>query len=112
MKKFILKRLGYACLSLLVLSLTIFLFVRVTGDPTTLLVEPGASKADIDVRPVGWAGPVQPAWGAPQTEAAGGSPSPAGVRPNRRGSATTGLTLCSARRSCRPPGSARAEADR
>jgi len=48
MKKFILKRLGYACVSLFVLSLTIFLFVRITGDPTTLLVEPGASKADID----------------------------------------------------------------
>jgi peptide/nickel transport system permease protein len=48
MKKFILKRLGYACVSLFVLSLTIFLFVRITGDPTTLLVEPGASKADIE----------------------------------------------------------------
>jgi ABC-type dipeptide/oligopeptide/nickel transport system permease component len=48
MKKFVLKRLGYACVSLLVLSLTIFLFVRVTGDPTTLLVEPGASKDDIE----------------------------------------------------------------
>ncbi len=48
MKKFVLKRLGYACVSLFVLSLTIFLFVRITGDPTTLLVEPGASKADID----------------------------------------------------------------
>jgi peptide/nickel transport system permease protein len=48
MKKFILKRLGYALLSLFILSLTIFLFVRLTGDPTTLLVEPGASKADID----------------------------------------------------------------
>jgi peptide/nickel transport system permease protein len=48
MKKFVLKRLGYAMLSLFLLSLTIFLFVRVTGDPTTLLVEPGASKADID----------------------------------------------------------------
>jgi peptide/nickel transport system permease protein len=48
MKKFVLKRLGYACVSLFLLSLTIFLFVRVTGDPTTLLVEPGASKADID----------------------------------------------------------------
>src|SRR5262249_57316537 len=35
-------------LSLFLLSLTIFLFVRVTGDPTTLLVEPGASQADID----------------------------------------------------------------
>jgi ABC-type dipeptide/oligopeptide/nickel transport system permease component len=48
MKKFVLKRLGYACVSLFVLSLTIFLFVRITGDPTTLLVEPGASKADIE----------------------------------------------------------------
>ena len=48
MKTFILKRLGYAVLSLFLLSLTIFLFVRITGDPTTLLVEPGASKADID----------------------------------------------------------------
>ena len=48
MKKFVLKRLGYAFVSLFVLSLTIFLFVRITGDPTTLLVEPGASKADID----------------------------------------------------------------
>ncbi len=48
MKTVVLKRLGYACVSLFVLSLTIFLFVRITGDPTTLLVEPGASKADID----------------------------------------------------------------
>ena len=48
MRKFIVKRLGYAVLSLFLLSLTIFFFVRVTGDPTTLLVEPGASRADID----------------------------------------------------------------
>ena len=48
MKRFIIRRLGYALLSLLLLSVTIFLFVRVTGDPTTLLLEPGASQADID----------------------------------------------------------------
>jgi peptide/nickel transport system permease protein len=48
MKKFVLKRLGYAVLSLFLLSLTIFLFVRLTGDPTTLLVEPGASRDDIE----------------------------------------------------------------
>ena len=48
MKRFVLRRLGYAALSLVLLSLTIFLFVRVTGDPTVLLVEPGASRADID----------------------------------------------------------------
>jgi peptide/nickel transport system permease protein len=47
MKQFILRRLGYAVLSLFLLSLTIFLFVRVTGDPAALLVEPGASPDDI-----------------------------------------------------------------
>jgi ABC-type dipeptide/oligopeptide/nickel transport system permease component len=48
MKRFVIRRLGYALLSLALLSVTIFLFVRVTGDPTVLLVEPGASKADMD----------------------------------------------------------------
>ena len=48
MTRFIVRRLGYSLLSLLLLSLTIFLFVRVTGDPTLLLVEPGASKEDIE----------------------------------------------------------------
>ena len=48
MRKFVLKRIGYAAVSLFLLSLTIFFFVRITGDPTTLLVEPGASRADID----------------------------------------------------------------
>src|SRR5207248_1756241 len=48
MKRFVARRLGYALLSLCLLSLTIFLFVRVTGDPTVLLVEPGASRADIE----------------------------------------------------------------
>jgi peptide/nickel transport system permease protein len=47
MKQFIARRLGYSLLSLLLLSLTIFFFVRVTGDPATLLVEPGASAADV-----------------------------------------------------------------
>ncbi len=47
MKRFITRRLGYSLLSLFLLSLTIFFFVRVTGDPATLLVEPGASKEDI-----------------------------------------------------------------
>jgi ABC-type dipeptide/oligopeptide/nickel transport system permease component len=47
MKRFIVKRLGYAVLSLLLLSLTIFLLVRLTGDPAVLLVEPGASPEDM-----------------------------------------------------------------
>lgn len=47
MKHYIVRRFGYSLLSLFLLSLTIFFFVRVTGDPATLLVEPGASAEDI-----------------------------------------------------------------
>ena len=47
MKRYVVRRLGYALVSLFLLSLTIFLFVRVTGDPSVLLVEPGASQADL-----------------------------------------------------------------
>ncbi len=43
MKQYIIRRVGYCLLSLFLLSVTIFFFVRVTGDPATLLVEPGAS---------------------------------------------------------------------
>jgi len=48
MRRFVLRRLGYAVISLFLLSITIFLLVRVTGDPTVLLVEPGASRSDIE----------------------------------------------------------------
>ena len=47
MKQYIGRRVAYSILSLFLLSLTIFFFVRVTGDPASLLVEPGASEADI-----------------------------------------------------------------
>jgi ABC-type dipeptide/oligopeptide/nickel transport system permease component len=47
MRRYIFRRSGYALLSLFLLSLTIFFFVRVTGDPAALLVEPGASPGDI-----------------------------------------------------------------
>jgi ABC-type dipeptide/oligopeptide/nickel transport system permease component len=47
MKQYIVRRTGYSLLSLFLLSLTIFLFVRVTGDPTALLLEPGASAEDM-----------------------------------------------------------------
>jgi len=48
MKRFILRRLGYSLISLVLLSIIIFFFVRVTGDPAVLLVEPGASQADLE----------------------------------------------------------------
>src|SRR5579864_3930210 len=47
MRRYIIRRVGYCLLSLFLLSVTIFFFVRVTGDPAALLVEPGASEADI-----------------------------------------------------------------
>lgn len=47
MGQYITRRAGYCLLSLFLLSLTIFFFVRVTGDPAALLVEPGASPEDI-----------------------------------------------------------------
>jgi len=40
--------MGLALISLFLLSLTIFLLMRVTGDPAVLLAEPGASQADLD----------------------------------------------------------------
>src|SRR6266850_67652 len=48
MKKFIVKRLGLAAISLFLLSLTIFLLIRISGDPAVLLAEPGASAADLE----------------------------------------------------------------
>jgi peptide/nickel transport system permease protein len=47
MGQYITRRAGYCLLSLFLLSVTIFFFVRVTGDPAALLVEPGASADDI-----------------------------------------------------------------
>src|SRR5947208_1655257 len=38
MKRFVIRRVGYALLSLVVLSATFFVFVRLTGDPSVLLV--------------------------------------------------------------------------
>ena len=61
MKQFIARRAGYSLLSLFLLSLTIFLFVRVTGDPASLLVEPGASQADLQAIRVQF-GLDQPLW--------------------------------------------------
>ncbi len=47
MRRYVVKRLGYALLSLVLLSLTIFAFARLTGDPAVLLTEPGASRDDL-----------------------------------------------------------------
>ena len=48
MGKFMIRRILYALVTLFILSLTIFTVVRLTGDPVTLLAEPGARAEDLD----------------------------------------------------------------
>jgi ABC-type dipeptide/oligopeptide/nickel transport system permease component len=47
MSQFIIRRSVYAIVTLFILSLTIFCVVRLTGDPVTLLAEPGARAEDL-----------------------------------------------------------------
>jgi peptide/nickel transport system permease protein len=47
MAQFMMRRTAYAVITLLILSLTIFTVVRLTGDPVTLMAEPGAQEADL-----------------------------------------------------------------
>src|SRR5207237_8842798 len=48
MAQFIIRRTAYALITLFILSLTIFTVVRLTGDPVTLMAEPGARAEDLD----------------------------------------------------------------
>src|SRR5437764_4308027 len=48
MTRFIIRRSLYALITLFILSLTIFTVIRLTGDPVTLLAEPGAHAEDLD----------------------------------------------------------------
>src|SRR5947207_11061020 len=48
MRQFIIRRTVYAIITLFILSLTIFVVVRLTGDPVALLAEPGARAEDLD----------------------------------------------------------------
>lgn len=47
MQRYIARRIVYALISLVILSITIFCLIRFTGDPAVLMVEPGASDADL-----------------------------------------------------------------
>src|SRR5258708_27641138 len=47
MGRFMMRRTLYAIVTLFILSLTIFTVVRLTGDPVTLLAEPGARAEDL-----------------------------------------------------------------
>src|ERR671925_976748 len=47
MRQFIVLRILYSVVTLLILSLTIFVVVRLTGDPAALMAEPGARPEDL-----------------------------------------------------------------
>lgn len=47
MGQFILRRTLYSVITLFILSLTIFMVVRLTGDPVTLMAEPGVRPEDL-----------------------------------------------------------------
>src|ERR687883_377013 len=47
MHRYILTRLFYAFISLVLLSITIFVLIRVTGDPVVLMADPGAKEEDL-----------------------------------------------------------------
>jgi peptide/nickel transport system permease protein len=47
MWQFIVRRILYSIVTLVILSLTIFGVVRMTGDPAVMMAEPGASDADL-----------------------------------------------------------------
>ena len=47
MAQLIIRRACYSIVTLLILSLTIFLVVRLTGDPAVLMAEPGAQEQDL-----------------------------------------------------------------
>jgi peptide/nickel transport system permease protein len=46
-QRYILSRVFYACISLFLLSVTIFGLVRISGDPVILMAEPGAKEEDL-----------------------------------------------------------------
>src|SRR5207244_13178196 len=54
MGQFIIRRTCYSIITLFILSLTIFLVVRLTGDPVTLMAEPGVRPEDLARIRVQW----------------------------------------------------------
>jgi len=54
MARFIIRRTWYALITLFILSLTIFAVIRLTGDPVSLLAEPGARAEDLDRIRIEW----------------------------------------------------------
>ena len=59
MRQFILRRMLYSLVTLLILSMTIFVVVRLTGDPALLMAEPVPARRiwRVSGRSGGWTAP-------------------------------------------------------
>jgi peptide/nickel transport system permease protein len=53
-RTYVLRRLGYSFISLLLLSMIIFFLIRLTGDPARLMVGPGGRPEDVERTRVEW----------------------------------------------------------
>jgi ABC-type dipeptide/oligopeptide/nickel transport system permease component len=53
-RTYILRRLGYSAISLVLLSATIFFLIRLTGDPARLMVGPGGRPEDVERTRAEW----------------------------------------------------------
>jgi glutathione transport system permease protein len=53
-KTYVLRRLGYSMISLIMLSMIIFFIIRLTGDPARLMVGPGGRPEDVERTRVEW----------------------------------------------------------
>ena len=54
MRWYLLTRISYSAISLVLLSITVFVIIRLTGDPALLLVGPGGRPEDVEAARVLW----------------------------------------------------------
>jgi len=54
MRRYLVRRIGFSAISLLVLSVSIFVVIRATGDPVRVMIGPGSRPEDIERIRVEW----------------------------------------------------------
>ena len=48
MRRYVLRRIGFSAISLFLLSVSIFIVIRTTGDPVRLMIGPGSRPEDVE----------------------------------------------------------------
>src|SRR3954471_24761170 len=54
MRRYLLRRVGFSAISLFLLSVSIFVVIRTTGDPVSLMIGPGSRPEDVERVRVEW----------------------------------------------------------